>query len=96
MAAQNWSTTLPCLPPWPSNDRTPTLAIAVQVQQAFLHCAKACRRARLWHPASLQNRKDMPRPLNIILDQTTSAPADPAEMARIDAGLDKAYRTSMY
>jgi uncharacterized protein len=78
------------------NDRIPALAIVVKVEEVFLHCAKAFRRSRLWDPASLQNRKDMPTLLNIILDQTTGAPDDPAEMAKIDEGLEEAYRSSMY
>lgn len=77
-------------------DRTPTLAIVVTVQEVFLHCAKAFRRSRLWDPASLQNRKDMPTLLNIILDQTTGLPKDAAQMVKIDEGLEEDYRTSMY
>ncbi len=78
------------------NDRLPTLAIIVKVDEVFLHCAKAFRRSRLWDPASFQNRKDMPTLLNMILDQTSGAPKDPEEMRRIDEGLEEDYRTSMY
>jgi hypothetical protein len=78
------------------NDRIPTLAIIVRVGEVFLHCAKAFRRSRLWDPEHFQNRKDMPSLLNIIMDQTTGAPADPAEMRKIDEGLEQDYRSSMY
>ena len=78
------------------NDRLPTLAIVVKVDEVFLHCAKAFRRSRLWDPANFQNRKDMPTLLHMILDQTTGAPEDPEEMRRIDEGLEEDYRTSMY
>jgi uncharacterized protein len=78
------------------NDRKPTVAIVVTVEEAFLHCAKAFRRSRLWDPASLQDRKDMPSLINLILDQTTGAPTDPAERQKNDAALEDDYRNSMY
>lgn len=78
------------------NDRLPKVAIVVEVQEVFLHCAKAFRRAKLWDPAERQDRREMGSLLQIILEQTTGAPKDPKEMARIDAGLEEAYRGSMY
>ena len=78
------------------NDRTPKLAIVVKVTEAFLHCAKAFRRSNLWNPNHLQDRRDMPSLLKIILDQTTGAPTDADEMRNIDEGLEADYKTSMY
>jgi PPOX class probable FMN-dependent enzyme len=78
------------------NDRVPTLAIVVEVAEVFLHCAKALRRSHLWDPDARQDRKEMPTLLKMILDQTTGAPQDPAEMQKIDEGLEADYRTSMY
>ena len=78
------------------NDRVPVLAIVVTVSEVFLHCAKAFRRSRLWDPEARQDRKAMPTLLKMILDQTTGAPNDPAEMRRIDEGLEADYNASMY
>ena len=78
------------------NNRVPTLAIVVTVSEVFLHCAKAFRRSRLWDPEARQDRKEMPTLLKMILDQTTGAPNDPAEMRRIDEGLEADYKASMY
>ena len=78
------------------NDRVPVLAIVVTVSEVFLHCAKAFRRSRLWDPDARQDRKAMPTLLKMILDQTTGAPKDPAEMRRIDEGLEADYKASMY
>ena len=78
------------------HDRTPTTAIVVTVQEVFLHCAKAFRRAKLWDPSQRQDRGDMPSLLKIILDQTTGAPQDPEEMKKIDAGLEDDYQRTMY
>lgn len=78
------------------NDRIPTVAIVIRVQEAFLHCAKAFRRSHLWDPAQFQDRKEMPTLSKIILDQTTGAPSDPVEMQKIDDDLEEDYKNSMY
>lgn len=78
------------------NDRTPKLAILVRVDEVFIHCAKAFRRAQLWNPDSFQDRRTMPTLSKIILDQTKGAPTDPDEMKRIDDDLEQRYRRSMY
>lgn len=77
-------------------DRTPVVAIVVSVREVFLHCAKAFRRSKLWDPAERQDRGAMPSLLNIILDQTSRAPADADEMRKLDAGLEEEYRKTMY
>ena len=76
--------------------REPSLAIVVSVDEAFLHCAKALRRSRLWDPEARRDRREMPSLSKMILDQTVGAPEDPAEMARIDEQLEREYRDSMY
>jgi len=78
------------------NDRMPTVAIVVTVEEVFIHCAKAFRRSKLWDPSQRQNRSDMPSLLKIILDQTTGVPNDPEEMKKIDAGLEVEYQKTMY
>lgn len=78
------------------NDRLPTVAIVVTVEEVFIHCAKAFRRSKLWDPSQRQNRSDMPSLLKIIMDQTTGAPIDPEEMKKIDAGLEDEYQKTMY
>jgi len=77
-------------------ERTPTLAIVVHVQEVFIYCAKAFRRAKLWDPSTYQDRSDVASLMKIILDQTTGAPSDPREMDALDRGLEKEYRDTMY
>jgi PPOX class probable FMN-dependent enzyme len=76
--------------------RTPKLAIIVEIVEVFMHCAKAFRRSQLWNPDHFQDRKEMPTLAKIVLDQTTGAPEDDAEMTKIDAELEEDYRQSMY
>lgn len=78
------------------NDRVPKLAIVIRVGEVFMHCAKAFRRSHLWDPEHFQDRREMPSLSKIILDQTTGAPDDEAEMQRIDAQLEVDYDKSMY
>jgi PPOX class probable FMN-dependent enzyme len=77
------------------NDRTPKLAIVVEVSEVFMHCAKAFRRSHLWDPAHLQDRSEMPSLSKIILDQTTGAP-DGDEMRKIDDDLEVEYSKTLY
>tara|TARA_R110002020_G_scaffold134603_10_gene300733 strand:- start:4137 stop:4787 length:651 start_codon:yes stop_codon:yes gene_type:complete len=78
------------------NDRLPKVAIVVRVEEAFLHCAKAFRRSHLWDPSHFQDRTEMASLMRMLLDQTTGAPDDAAEMAKLDAGLEADYKSSMY
>ena len=57
--------------------RPPRLAIEVSVAQAYLHCAKAFMRSRLWDPASRVPRSALPTTGEMLRDQTGSA--DPPE-----------------
>lgn len=77
-------------------DRAPRVAIVVFVEEVFLHCAKAFRRSKLWDPAELQDRSEMPSLRHMIMDQTSGVPDDPEEMKRLDARLEEDYRKSMY
>lgn len=76
--------------------RPPRLAIVVAVQEVFLHCAKALRRAQLWDPAQLQDRTEMPSLMKMLMDQTLGAPGDADAMQQLDATLEEDYRRSMY
>ncbi len=77
-------------------EREPRVAIVVTINEVFIHCAKAFRRSKLWDPASLQDRSEMPSLIKIVLDQTSGAPDDPAEQKKLDDDLEESYRGSMY
>lgn len=49
--------------------RRPPLVILVEVQEAYLHCAKALMRAKLWDPAVRQERSVLPTMNQMIKDQ---------------------------
>ena len=64
--------------------RAPVLVIRVQVQEAYLHCAKALMRSRLWAPESRVQRSLLPTAGQMLMDHTgiQTAPETPEEMAR--------------
>lgn len=70
--------------------RTPKLAIEVKVESAYLHCAKALMRSRLWDEASKVERGVLPSMGQMINDQTGGdAPVESQEemQARYQADL---------
>ena len=74
------------------NGRTPRLAIVVEIEEAFLHCAKAFIRSRLWDPAMQIDRKELPTLARMIHDQL--ALQQPVE--ELDAYVEDSYRTTLY
>jgi uncharacterized protein len=52
--------------------RRPTLVIAVKVAEAYLHCAKALMRSKLWQPESIRDRGVLPTLGRMINDQIGS------------------------
>jgi PPOX class probable FMN-dependent enzyme len=61
------------------NGKIPKLGILIHVEEAMLHCAKAVRRCKLWDPASLQDRSQMPTLGKMILEQTSTADNPPSQ-----------------
>jgi hypothetical protein len=78
--------------------KLPKVAIRVVVEEAFFHCAKAFRRARLWQADTQVDRKAMPTLARIILEQTAAADAPPREeeVAACDVAIEREYRTELY
>jgi len=56
--------------------RRPTVVIRVQVEQAYLHCAKAFMRSRLWSAKAQVERGVLPTMGRMISEQTGLAGAD--------------------
>ena len=78
--------------------KTPKLGIRVQVDEAYLHCAKAVKRSRLWDEASRQDRRELPSLGKMILEQTAAPEAPPSAevVSQVDALIEENYRTGLY
>jgi PPOX class probable FMN-dependent enzyme len=48
--------------------RAPKVAIVIEVEEAYIHCAKALRRSRLWEPDAWPDTSDMARPAAMLRD----------------------------
>jgi hypothetical protein len=84
------------------NNREPKVAIKVAVEKAFLHCAKAFKRSRLWDPTAQVDRKTMPSLVRMIMEQiaeteTREAPRlDEAQVAAYECEVEEDYRSNLY
>ena len=69
--------------------RPPRLVIEVTVEEAYLHCAKALMRSKLWHDSARNPRSVLPTMGRMINDQTGSdAPAESDEQMRVRYAAD--------
>lgn len=73
--------------------KTPKVAILVEVEEAYVHCAKAFKRSKLWDPASKADRSEVPSLGRIIRDQIPTVGMTATE---IDEYAEGEYRTGMY
>jgi PPOX class probable FMN-dependent enzyme len=72
--------------------RAPRLAVVLEVEEAFLHCAKAYKRSRLWQPDEWPPLDGLPSAAAIWRDHASlSVPVD-----EIEAGLEQGYRESLW
>ena len=62
--------------------KVPLLAIGVEVEEVFLHCARSFRRGRLWDPASWPGADALPSRACMFYDQTNGAMSLEAREAR--------------
>jgi PPOX class probable FMN-dependent enzyme len=70
--------------------RRPAVVIRVRVEQAYLHCAKAFMRSRLWSPQAQVQRSVLPTMGRMISEQTGLDTADETQeqmLARYQADL---------
>ena len=75
------------------NRKVPKLAIKVKVNEAFLHCAKALKRSKLWDEEEFHALSDFPNIGRAILEQTKNTEFTPEE---VDELLEDDYRNNMY
>ena len=79
------------LEPLSVNGKQPRTGLVVKVDEAFLHCAKALMRSKLWDPERHIDRKSFPSLGRILADQTGVQSPEVAE-----AAVQEAYRTKLY
>ena len=85
------STEAELLQPLAIKGKLPICVLKVTVEEAFLHCAKALIRARLWEADAQVDRSCFPTYGRVLADQIAGADA-----AEIDAGEEESARTELY
>ncbi len=75
----------------------PLFAVGVEVEQAFIHCAKAFIRSKLWKSESWQNTKDLPSLAKMLLDHANTnkkkVEVNEEELAKT---IEESYQTKLY
>ncbi|MEP6640389.1 MAG: pyridoxamine 5'-phosphate oxidase family protein [Gaiellales bacterium] len=70
--------------------RSPRIVIQITVRQAYLHCAKALMRSRLWEPDARIDRAELPTMGQMLRDQIGSGRAE------TQAEMVERYRGQLY
>ena len=73
--------------------KRPLVAIAVGVEEAFLHCAKAFKRSQLWDQATWAAPGELPSLARIVLDQVENAGTT---VEALERRLEDDYATRLY
>ena len=73
--------------------KTPQLAIAVDVEEVYFHCAKAFKRSRLWNPDLWEGRGDLPTLGQMLFDQLHP---EGETVESVDRDIEEGYRTNLY
>ena len=73
--------------------KRPLLAIGVEVEEVFMHCAKAFKRSSLWLPDQWPDISRMASAACMLFDQTKP---DGKTLADIERALDFSYTKTLY
>ncbi len=76
----------------PVQGKLPKLAIIVTIAEAYMHCARAFRRSRLWSPDEWPDQADVPGMAAILHEQLHMEQS----VEEIAAEREERYRTTLY
>ena len=72
--------------------KIPTLGIGVEVEEAFIHCAKAFKRSGLWEPERWPGLESLPSAAQMLLDHTRAG----VTVEQMKDRLEEGYRKHLY
>jgi uncharacterized protein len=77
--------------------KRPTLAIGVEVEEAFIHCAKAFIRSNLWKSETWPSLSDLPSFAKMLIDHVNAQDVK-TEMTEkeLDNALEEDYKKELY
>jgi PPOX class probable FMN-dependent enzyme len=77
---------------WTVNGKHPRSALRIIVREAYLHCAKALMRSRLWSEDYRIERRELPSYAQMLKDQCVTEQS----VEELQAAIDESYRTRLY
>lgn len=81
------------LTPLTAQGKRPVLALAVEVHECYLQCAKAIIRSKLWEPHVRPDLQSLPCAAEMLVDQTQLPEFDVPKMQSL---LEGAYKNNLY
>ncbi len=75
------------------NGKPPTLAICVDVEEAFIHCAKAMIRSSLWKPETWSATDGVPSIARVLIDH---ARLTDCTLEEVEESVKTAYAKNLY
>jgi uncharacterized protein len=75
------------------NGKKPLIGIAIEVEECFIHCAKAMKRSGLWEPDTWSEKETLPNAAKILLAHSKLPNKTEKEL---DEALQKDYKSSLY
>ncbi|MHC0039498.1 pyridoxamine 5'-phosphate oxidase family protein [Pseudoneobacillus sp. C159] len=73
--------------------KTPLIGIGIEVEECFMHCAKAFIRSGLWEPSTWPNRETLPYAAKIIYEHANLPDSSPQT---VENGLKESYAERLY
>ena len=77
---------------WTVDGKHPRSAMRVTVREAYLHCAKALIRSKLWGDEYRIERAELPSYAQMLKDQGVTTQS----VEELQAAIDESYRTRLY
>ncbi|WP_433747406.1 pyridoxamine 5'-phosphate oxidase family protein [Falsibacillus pallidus] len=74
-------------------DKVPLLGIGVEVEECFIHCAKAFRRSGLWEPDTWAAKNELPSAAKMLFEH---AKLSDSSVEEIHNRLEEGYRDRLY
>lgn len=75
-----------------ANGRNPLLGIVVEIEECYIHCAKAFIRSKMWDPESWLNKTELPSAPKMLMEHA-KVNASEEDVAR---SLEESYRERLY
>ncbi|MGM0903915.1 MAG: pyridoxamine 5'-phosphate oxidase family protein [Bacillota bacterium] len=75
------------------NGKKPLIGVAIEIEECFIHCAKAMKRSGIWEPETWSEKDTLPNAAKILLAHTKLPNKTEKEL---DEALQKDYLTELY